>query len=153
MAQFQFRLDTLLKIRERERDNRQLELLQALSAEEILLERAKLLDMEHQRLQENLRAATCGVLDVDQVLGYRRYELILAAQREELGRQLEAIREEVERRRAALLEANRALRMLELLRDKQRERFLKNTLKKELKEMDELAHRQSSVEGDAWAEY
>ncbi|WP_347245854.1 flagellar export protein FliJ [Thermogutta sp.] len=153
MAQFQFRLDTLLKIRERERDNRQLELLQALSAEEILLERAKLLDMEHQRLQENLRAATCGVLDVDQVLGYRRYELILAAQREELGRQLEAIREEVERRRAALLEANRALRMLELLRDKQRERFLKNTLKKEFKEMDELTHRQSSVEGDAWAEY
>ncbi len=153
MAQFQFRLDTLLKIRERERDNRQLELLQALSAEEILIERAKLLDMEHQRLQENLRAATCGVLDVDQVLGYRRYELILAAQREELGRQLEAIREEVERRRAALLEANRALRMLELLRDKQRERFLKNTLKKEFKEMDELTHRQSSVEGDAWAEY
>lgn len=153
MAQFQFRLDTLLKIRERERDNRQLELLQALSAEEILLERAKLLDMEHQRLQENLRAATCGVLDVDQVLGYRRYELILAAQREELGRQLEAIQEEVERRRAALLEANRALRMLELLRDKQRERFLKNTLKKEFKEMDELTHRQSSVEGDAWAEY
>jgi len=153
MATFRFRLDSVLKLREQERDNRRLELLQAISAEEILLERAKLLDMQQMQLQEDLRAATCrGVLDVDQVLGYRRYELILAAQREELNRQLEAVREEIEKRRAALLEANRALRVLELLRDKQRERFLKGTMKKELKQIDELASRQSSVEGDAWAE-
>jgi len=153
MAQFQFRLESVLKIRERERDNRRLELLQAISAEEILLEQAKALDAQQKRLQEDLRAATRrGLLDVDQVLGYRRYELILAAQRDELARQLKAIREEIERRRAALLEANRALRVLELLRDKQRERFLKNAMKNELKQMDELANRQSSVDGDAWAE-
>ncbi|MBC7351107.1 MAG: flagellar export protein FliJ [Thermogutta sp.] len=153
MAQFQFRLESVLKIRERERDNRRLELLQAISAEEILLEQAKLLDARQKRLQEDLRAATrAGLLDVDQVLAYRRYELILAAQQDELVRQLKAIREEIERRRAALLEANRALRVLELLRDKQRERFRKNAVKNELKQMDELANRQSSVEGDAWAE-
>jgi len=153
MAQFQFRLESILKIRERERDNRRLELLQAISAEEILLEQAKSLDAQQKRLQEDLRAATRrGLLDVDQVLGYRRYELILAAQRDELARQLKAIREEIERRRAALLEANRALRVLELLRDKQRERFLKNAMKNELKQMDELVNRQSSVDGDAWAE-
>lgn len=153
MAQFQFRLESILKIRERERDNRRLELLQAISAEEILLEQAKALDAQQKRLQEDLRAATRrGLLDVDQVLGYRRYELILAAQRDELARQLKAIREEIERRRAALLEANRALRVLELLRDKQRERFLKNAMKNELKQMDELVNRQSSVDGDAWAE-
>ncbi|MBC7337621.1 MAG: flagellar export protein FliJ [Clostridia bacterium] len=153
MAQFQFRLESVLKIRERERDNRRLELLQAISAEEILLEQAKLLDARQKRLQEDLRAATrAGLLDVHQVLAYRRYELILAAQQDELVRQLKAIREEIERRRAALLEANRALRVLELLRDKQRERFRKNAVKNELKQMDELANRQSSVEGDAWAE-
>ena len=53
----------------------------------------------------------------------------------------EAVRAEVDRRRQALVEANRSVRVLELLRDRQLEQHREREKLRQIKELDEVANR------------
>lgn len=147
MAVFHFRLEPLLRLREQQRDQRREQLAEALAAEDHLLRQKEQLVLEQGRLRERLKTLTeRGELDVDSVLAWRRYEMILAAQQNYLEKQIGMLREEIERRREALLEANRDVRILEILRDKQREDFRKVQEKKTIKTIDEIAGRRQRAE-------
>lgn len=142
MAVFRFRLSTILHIGEQQRDQRRDELLQAIAAEEVLLAEQKRIEEEQQRLKQALKMKTQeGPLDVDSVLGWRRYEMILAAQHSTVKEQLNVVRAEIERRREALREANREVRTLELLKSRQLEQFKKEQQHQEMKLIDEIANR------------
>jgi len=147
MAKFKFRLDTLLKLRGSLRDERRAALAQAYRAEEILREERLDIEGELDRLHgANREAAGPGQVDVDRLLDARRYELVLKGRAQLTARQQQALDAEIEKRRQALVEANREVRVLETLRDKQRQRHQQEETRRQVKEMDEAAARPRAEE-------
>ncbi|MHB8899074.1 MAG: flagellar export protein FliJ [Thermoguttaceae bacterium] len=142
MSKFKFRLATLLRLRESARDQRRSQLAEAYRAEETIAE-------QHRRLSDDLadlmrlcrEVSSPGQLNLDRLLNARRYELMLRAEQRSLEQKREAIHAEVERRRESLVAANRAVRVLELLRDRQHEEHREHERVRQIKELDEVAGR------------
>ena len=147
MAKFKFRLATLLRLREATRDERRSELAKAYQAEGILEnQRRGIADALAQLQQRHRQAAAPGPLDLDQLLEARRYELVLRAQARQAQSQLEAVQAEVQRRREALVDANRQVRVLDGLREKQLQRHRHEENRLEVKRLDEVAGRRVNSE-------
>ena len=137
---FRFRLQTVLRLRIAERDVRRGELAKALRAEEILQERRQQLDEEMQENQELARKlAEPGKADIDRLLQAHRYEAILKGTLAQLVEQARQVAAEVERRRLALMEADRQVRVLEKLEQRKREEHQRNEQRQEMKQLDEVA--------------
>jgi flagellar FliJ protein len=137
---FRFRLSTLLRLRTAERDERRADLAKALQAEAILREQQQRLTAEQGQLVERSRQLKApGAADVDALLHAHRYELVLAARRRQLAGQLEQVQAEIERRRQALVEADRQVRVLEKLRERQQTAYAAVQTRHEIKQYDEMA--------------
>jgi flagellar protein FliJ len=140
MSAFHFRLETLLRLRMAERDERRADLAKALRAEGVLL--AELRQIETEQLQARVKVreqSAPGAADVDGLLQTNRYQLVLKAQRGQLEGQLIQVRAELERRRQALLEADRGVRVLEKLRERQLAAHRDREARLEIKVLDEVA--------------
>ncbi len=142
MTQFRFRLESLLKLRMAERDRRREELANAYRADQVLQQRQEAVEQEivetHRQTKE--RSAP-GTIHVDRLLNTHRYELILHAQLQQIRGQRQVIAAEIERRRQALVEADRELRILEKLREKCSIAFEYNEHKAQVRLLDEMALR------------
>jgi flagellar export protein FliJ len=92
------------------------------------------------------RAAGPGAIDVDQLIEAQRYELNLRAQQRQLEQQRQAVAAEIERRRQALVAANRDVRVLEKLRDKQAVRHQQDENRRDIKLLDEVAQQRAARE-------
>src|SRR5262245_60935021 len=100
---FHFRLQTLLRLRIAERNERRAELAKALRAEAVLQEQQARLAAEQVELAERGRQLKApGTANVDALLQTHRYEVVLAAQARHLATQMVQVAAEVERRRQAL---------------------------------------------------
>jgi flagellar FliJ protein len=142
MAKFKFRLATLLRLREATRDERRSELAKAYQAEGILENQRRHVGNELDELQrQNRQACAPGPLDLDQLLEARRYEVVLRSQEQQARQQLEAVQAEVQRRREAVVDANRQVRVLQGLREKQVQRHRQEENRLEIKRLDEVAGR------------
>jgi flagellar export protein FliJ len=140
MPKFKFRLATLLRLRESARDERRAQLAQAYRADELLAEKKRILEEHLADMRRRTRlAASPGEIDVDRLLEARRFETVLLAQKEHVGNQQEMIRIEIERRRQALVAANREVRILENLRARQHGRHQAEENRQETKQLDEAA--------------
>jgi flagellar protein FliJ len=140
VPKFKFRMATLLKLRESDRDERRSQLAQAFRAEELIEQEQERLDGELAAILNQARAAAGpGEVNVDQLLEAQRFEILLMAQKQQLARQREIVKEEIERRRQALVEANREVQVLENLREKQRERWRDEENRQDVKRLDEAA--------------
>lgn len=144
MTEFRFRLASLMRLRESERDERREALAQAYRADQMLQQQQEAVQVE---LQENQRqvqqCAAPGPILVERLLGRHRYELVLQAQLRQLARQRQTIAAEIERRRQALVEADRELKILEKLRDRHYQEFVFQQQKLEMRELDEIALRRA----------
>lgn len=144
MARFKFRLATLLKLREATRDERRGELAQAYRADEVLQGYLEQTQSELGELKEQCRkAAGPGMIDIDQLIEAQRYEVILKAQQSHLNEQRERLAAEIERRRVALLAANREVRIMEKLREHQAEQHKQEENRLDIKRLDEVARLQA----------
>ena len=140
MARFRFRLQTLRRLREIHRDEQRGRLAAAFEAERILAgqregvaaEAVALSNTQRQLMQQ-------GVLDVNQLLSVQRYQLSLEAQARTLAEQAAKLNEEVERRRQSLVEADREVRVLDKLEERQRREHREGAARAETKVMDEVA--------------
>lgn len=142
MATFRYRLATLLRLREAARDEKRAQLAEAYRAMQILDDRLQELDQEIAEAKAAARsAASTGRVDVDYVMNAHRYEVILRAQRGGIEAQRKQVADEVERRRQALVEADRQVRVLEKLREKKLAEHEARELKRDQRLMDELASR------------
>ena len=142
MGNFRFRLAAVLKVREAERQQRRLELAQAYEADRVLQQQVDSLASELARIkQQSRQAAAPGQVNVDKLLELQRYTLHVAAQTNSIQLQQSTIREEIERRRRALVEADRQVRMLENLREKQHTVYRQEQFKIEQKALDEVGER------------
>ncbi len=140
MAKFKFRLATLQQIRESARDQRRAELAQAYHADELLEQQQEELRRESGELAQKMRqSAGKGQVDIEQLLSTQRYEVVLRWQEQQLRQQREAVAEEIERRREALVHANRQVRVLEKLHDRQLERHREEEARQHAKQLDEVA--------------
>jgi flagellar export protein FliJ len=140
MAKYRFRLETVRKLREARRDQHRAALAEAFRAEQVLAERRAEVTSEQQALRDLQRAAAAGhYLDVNRLLEAQRYELVLKGRELELARQRELLAVEIERRRQAAVEADREVRVLELLDEKHRRAHQRQEQHLETKQLDEAA--------------
>ena len=145
MRQFRFRLATLLRLREATRDERRSQLAEAYLAEQKLNERKAEVEAEAGELRRRYgQAAMVGALDVDQLLDSHRYEMVLTAQLKFIADQHAKLAVEIEKRRQALVAADREVRVLEKLRENLRERHRQEEQHAEMKQIDEVAGRMYS---------
>ena len=140
MAKYKFRLNTLQKVREAHRDQQRGSLADAFRAEQVLAENRAQLTIEERELRELQRSASQGpYLDVNRLLEAQRYELLLKAQSQELAKQAVQLAAETERRRQTLVEADREVRVLELLDERHRRAHDLEEQREETKRLDDVA--------------
>jgi flagellar protein FliJ len=147
MSHFEFRLSTLLKLRERARDERRTALAEAFKVDDVLRVRLGGVEEELERMRNLCRtSAGPGRINVDRLVEAQRYELTLRSQQMQLRRQRETVAAEIERRRQALIEADREVRVLEKLRDRQAEEHRQEEQRRDVKRLDEVAQQQAMRE-------
>ena len=140
MSSFRFRLETLLRLRLAEREQRRAELAKAIRAEEMLRTEERTRGLQQAEAAErSLQLKLPGAADVDALLQTHRYEVVLTTQRRQLAAQIAQVEAELERRRQALVEADRQLRVLEKLRERQAAAYKQAAARQEVKQFDEMA--------------
>jgi flagellar protein FliJ len=144
MSTFKFRLATLLRLRATTRDERRAALAEAYRVDELLCQRLDDAAREIDGLKGLCRReAGPGSVDVDRLVEAQRYEAALRVQMGQLARQRETVAAEIQRRRQALLDADREVHVLEKLRDKQAEHHRYDQQKLDVKRLDEVAQLQA----------
>lgn len=150
MAKFRFRLATLLKLREIQRDELRSKLAEAVQAQQILEEQIAQVTAEIQEMQLLRRAGVSSQRpDVEQLLEAQRYHGLLVGQLTTMQEQNRLIAAEVERRRGVVVEADRQVKVLEKLSERQLEEYRHEQLRAETKVLDEVASR-CGQEADQW---
>jgi flagellar protein FliJ len=144
---FKFRLATLLRMREATRDQRRGALAEAYRVDELLRRQLDATGNELEQLKGHCRRAVGpGEVDVDRLVEAQRYELTLRRQQAHVLGQREVVAGEIERRRQALIEADREVRVLEKLREKQADAHRCAEEYREARRLDEVAQQQSMRE-------
>jgi flagellar export protein FliJ len=140
MSRYKFRLETVEKVRRARRDQSRAALADAFRAEQSLNENRAAIAAEQAQLRELQRAASEEhYLNVNRIIEAQQYDLVLRAQQQELARKESLLAVETERRRLALVEAEREVRVLELLDEHHRRAFLRQQERLETKLLDEVA--------------
>ena len=142
MPRQEFRLRTLKRLRESQRDALRGRLAEAVRA-------AVKLDEQRAELVEEIRSlvADRGEITrsasprVERLLASQRYEAAVRTKLGALDDDRRKVAEEVERRRAALVEGEREVGVLEKLEERHDERVRADELRAEVAEMDEIASR------------
>lgn len=139
MARFHFRLQTLRRLREITRDELRFRLATAYEAERILAEQRTALTNEELALAASQRSIMQRTpLDVNGLLASQRYQLALQAQARTLQEQAVKLAAEVEVRRNAVIEADREVRVLDKLEERQRRLHEQTLARAEMKRLDEV---------------
>src|SRR5687768_2386497 len=115
MPPFRFRLQTLARPHQAARDERRAELADALRVDDALRDQLAELD-ENRRLAQRIQTLGAGPVDVDRLLEAQRYEASVIGEIRHVEDQRTRVAEEIERRRAALVEADRQVKLLDKLR-------------------------------------
>ena len=137
---FHFRLETLLRLRIDERDQRLADRAKALCAEEMLrAQQASLRSEQVDMAERGRQLKSPGAGNVDALLHTHRDEIVLAARWRQLAAQMMEVAAETERRRLALVEADRQVRVLEKLRERQAAAYRQSEERRETKQFDEVA--------------
>jgi flagellar FliJ protein len=140
MKKFQFRLDSLVRLREAVRDERRSQLAEAMRIQASLEE-----DMQQLRLKldeaRQMHTAPRGAVDIDRLLVAERYEMVLLLEKHKLEQQQANMNAEVEKRRQALVWADQDVRVLEKLRETQFQRWRAGSERDALEHLDEIAGR------------
>jgi flagellar protein FliJ len=140
MTKYRFRLDTLRKLRATHRDQQRAALADAYRADQLLADRRAELAGEQNELRGLQRIALASApLDVNRLVEAQRYEMVLKANEQHLADQTQRLAAEVERRRQAVVEADRSVRVLELLDERQRREHRRRQQQLEIKQLDEMA--------------
>lgn len=147
MPPFRFRLQTLERLREASRDACREQLADALRVDDRLREQQA--DLErHLHTARELQTVRAGRVDVDRLLEAQRYETSLLGEARHVAEQRARVAEEIDRRRAALVEADREVKVLEKLKAARRAEFDASERRDEVKRLDEAAGRRPVEEVD-----
>jgi flagellar protein FliJ len=147
MAKFTFSLDSVLRWRVAQRDECRQAVAVAMRLAQQAQDRVTACDEELQQLSRHTGSA--GTINIGQRIASDQYAAGLRRQRQRLIDELAARTTELESRRAALVDADREVRTLERLRERQVETFEIDERRREQRGMDELSLRNHLAEQDA----
>ncbi len=136
---FQFRLQSILRLRERDRDQAAQALEQAVRAKQILLERIDEIEKERLQLVEQRSAASVGQVDIQHILTSQRYEVSLVETVRGIELNIGKIETAIAERRAKLVLCEQGVKVLEKLRDSQREAWNQEQASRSQSRLDEWA--------------
>ena len=138
MKSFIFQFDSLLRYRRHRRDLCRQLLADVMANRRRLEERRAALEVERtDQLGEIRTLQQSGEVDVDRAAARRYYAGRMLVDMLLVDRDQEAVHEQLERCRQALLQADRDVKALEKLRDKQQAEFLYEAGCREMRELDE----------------
>jgi flagellar FliJ protein len=140
MAQFRFKLEAVLKHRTAiEREKQRLYAL-ALAAFKELEDQLKALNATMQTANDDIRQnRLVGTLDIGFITAHRRFLLGMQRKAMELIAAMNKAQQEVDRTRQAMAEAAKARKVLEKLRETQKQRWQEEVSRKEMIAADEVA--------------
>lgn len=140
MAGFEFRLQSVLRLREHQREQRQMELANAYKRLREIQTSQSSVHREIQELVLHMRSHNNKEnVDVDRLLDGHRYQLALKARLAEIAQAMGEASDEVERCRRNLIEADRQVKVLEKLHEKQLDEHRQRLAREETKQLDEAA--------------
>jgi flagellar export protein FliJ len=140
MSKYEFRLKAVERLRAARRDQARAALAEAFQAEQVLIENQAAVAAEQDDLLALQRAAASGEnFDIGRLTEAQRYDAVLRLRRQELGRQAALLQVEIERRRRTLVEAEREVRVMELLDKRHRLAYEREARRLESKQLDEVA--------------
>lgn len=112
----QFRLATLLRLRERERDVAAKALQDVRLAIERLDDALREINDTSRSMDQIRKQASQGAIAIQQVLEAQRFQMVLAAQESQIKQNLGLLHQELERRESALLKCQQSVKSLEKLK-------------------------------------
>jgi flagellar export protein FliJ len=140
MTKYRFRLETLHNLRVAQRDQQRAALADGYRAEQILVEqRAALASEVAELLSAQRTAMSTPYMDINQLVEAQRYEMVLKAQDSKLADQASRLAIEIEHRRLAVVEADRAVRVLDKLDERRRAEHRRQQDRQDCKWLDEAA--------------
>jgi flagellar FliJ protein len=139
MHDFKFKLQAVLRMRERERDQASQAVQQAQLALHKLHKRIDALQLEYTTQQPLQTAASGQPVDTQRLLESQRYQMHITQEILNLQTDKNKIQAEIERRRLALIDKEKQVRSLEKLKERQLAQFRIATAKKEQLSLDEWA--------------
>ncbi len=113
------RLATILKLRQKQRDQAALAVSDARNAIERLDEKLREIDQQNRIMDALRKQSSTGTIDLGQILEAQRYQLVLAAQASHIASDRSLLIQELERRQAALLQCQQSVRAIEKLQENQ----------------------------------
>lgn len=148
MPPFRFRLQTLERLRDAARNHCREQLADALRVDELLRAQEEQL-RTNLKLARGIQVVPAGKVDVDRLLEAQRYEGAVLVEIQHVMNQRARVTEELERRREALVEADREVKVLEKLKAARRAEHDQAERRAEVKRLDEAAGRIRSEEVEA----
>ena len=142
---FKYRFQSILKLRENERDEARGLVAEAYEAIRQIESRREDLTAERTLLGQNTIQRRAGTLLMDRLLADGRYDMQLASDDAQLVVAKEKIELELHRRQQVLTNANAAVRQLEILREKEILESDAKQLKIAQRNLDEIAARRSRL--------
>jgi flagellar export protein FliJ len=133
----QFRLATLLKLRERDRDLASKAVQEVQSAIDKLMEQQREIDASNQSMDGFRKKASHGSINLNQILDAQRYQLVLAAQSSQIAQHQGVLNQELERRQSILVKCQQAVKSLEKLREQREQAAQNHALAKQQERLDE----------------
>ena len=138
MAQFKFNLETVLRQRTTVEQLAQRAVAEARQKLVPLQEKLAELGRQRQQADDDMRQnRLVGTVDVSFIAGHRRFVIAMEQQALALARQIAEAQVLVDRAQAALLQAARARKAIDTLKDRQHERWAEAEAKKEAALLDE----------------
>ena len=137
MAKFQFRLESLTRLRVRERDTAAASYKEALAAKEKLEAHVQELLDEHASQNPLQSQSVIGQVNSQRVIESQRYQMHLMQQVSHIRSQIEMIEAECEKRRQKLVKRDQELSSLQKLADKQQQEWETNELNRQQDALDQ----------------
>lgn len=119
MSNFRFRLQSIMRLRVRERDKAAQALQQAQMARQKLLDQVREYQEESDKQTSVRSSASLGHVDIQRVIEAQRYQLTLAESIRGINGNIALIDQEIEKRRARLVVCEQEVKALEKLKEHQ----------------------------------
>ena len=132
-----FRLATLLKLRQRDRDLAAKAVQDVFVAIEKLNEAQRDIDKSNQEMDDFRKLASHGAVNLHRILDAQRYQMVLSAQAEQIADHQGKLKQELERRQFALLQCQQSVKSLENLREQRDQAAAVQALAKQQERLDE----------------
>jgi flagellar FliJ protein len=140
MRAFQFRLRGLLRLREHTREIAQAELSHAQAHLRKIQQQQAKVEQDMDDLEQHMRrGANSKQVDVDRLMDGHRHRLALQAKLAQLSQAMSEATRQLEHCRKQLVEADRQVKVLEKLHEKQLDEHRQQMAAEEARELDEAA--------------